>query len=80
MITNLMLAVMLSSAVMLGGAGVATVANGNGICDQTQDQTHLQQKNCTCTGVNGQEHLYSWDHNYNWDHSYDWNHSYAGSV
>ncbi len=74
MMTNLALAVMVCASVMLGGAGVAAAANGvgSGDCDQTQDQTRLQQRDGTCDGINCQDHFYNWN--------YDWNYSYAGST
>jgi hypothetical protein len=73
MMTKLMLAVMVSAAVMLGGAGVAAAAGGtaSGDCDQTQDQTRLQQRDGSCDGSNCQEHDYDWN--------YDWNYDYGDS-
>ncbi len=71
MITKLMLAAMLSAAVMFGGAGVVAAAGStaNGDCDQSQDQTKLQLRDGSCDGSNCQELDHEWNYNWNYNNS-----------
>jgi hypothetical protein len=59
MMAKLMLAVMVSAAVMLGGVGAVAAAgsDASGTCDQTQDQTRLKLKDGSCDQIQNQTQL-----------------------